>query len=64
MPGVFKQVRPCLIAKPLRGLIYASQFSGIAKKSPVDTKHLSIGSSVIGDVKNARRSMPVEPVVA
>jgi hypothetical protein len=55
---------PCLMAKPLRGLICASQFSGIAKESPVGTKHLSMGANVMGDVRNALKSMPDDPVVA
>jgi hypothetical protein len=36
----------------------------MAKKSPVGTKHLSMGAIVIGDVTNARKSIPDEPVVA
>jgi hypothetical protein len=61
---VFKQVMPCLIANPLRGRICASQFSGMAKKSPVGTKHLSMGANVMGAIKNALKSMPDDPLVA
>jgi len=36
----------------------------MAKESPVGTKHLSIGANVMGDVRNALKSMPDDPVVA
>jgi hypothetical protein len=36
----------------------------MAKKSPVGTKHLSIGDNEIGEAKNALRSIPEDPVVA
>jgi hypothetical protein len=36
----------------------------MAKKSPVGTKLLSIGANVMGEVKNALRSIPDDPVVA
>jgi hypothetical protein len=64
VPGVFKQVNPCLIANPLLGLTCASKCSGISKNKPVGTKTLSNGTIIMGCSRWALISTPDEPAVA
>jgi hypothetical protein len=64
VPGVFKQVNPCLMASPLLGLIWASNPVGSSKKIPVGINFLSRLASRTGSEILALRSIPDEPDVA
>ena len=64
VPGVFKQVNPCLMARPLLGLTCASKCSGISKNNPVGINILSNGDKVIDASIFALMSTPEEPAVA
>src|SRR4029453_7638447 len=64
VPGELRQVKPCLIANPLLGLIWASYPLGNSTNMPVGTRNLSIGFNVSGDSSCALMSMPAAPSVA
>lgn len=64
VPGVFKHVIPCLIARPLRGLTWASNPWGNSIKSPVGISALSSGFNSTVSVKLALMSIPAAPAVS
>src|SRR6185436_16226495 len=64
VPGVFKQVIPCLMASPLRGRTCTSYPLGISINMRVGIKTLSRGKSCRGSSRKALISIPEEPSVA
>src|SRR6478672_7350420 len=64
VPGVFRQVTPYFIARPLLGRICASKPWGSSINKPVGIKTLSSGLMVTVSLRSALRSIPEESAVA